>query len=96
MFPFHERTQRRFCRCAFVLFCVLPTIAICVWAVRIHLPSHRSATSNRLSYLLGMRVTVPKGYDPNTGLPSSGFGYTTNYINAGDQRTGQLVARFQF
>jgi hypothetical protein len=41
-------------------------------------------------------MLLPKGYDPNSGLPSSGFGYTTNYINAGGQRTGQLVARFQF
>jgi hypothetical protein len=41
-------------------------------------------------------MLLPKAYNPSTGLPSSGFGYTSNYINAGGQRTGQLVARFQF
>jgi hypothetical protein len=41
-------------------------------------------------------MLLPKGYDPTTGLPSSGFGYTSGYINAGGQRTGQLVLRFRF
>jgi hypothetical protein len=41
-------------------------------------------------------MLLPKAYNPSTGLPSSGFGYTSNYINAGGQRTGQLVARFEF
>ena len=30
------------------------------------------------------------------GLPVSGFGYTSNWLNAGGQRTGQLVMRFSF
>jgi hypothetical protein len=38
---------------------------------------------------------IPPGYDANGNL-SSGFGYASNWINAGGQRTGQLVVRLNF
>jgi hypothetical protein len=38
---------------------------------------------------------VPPTYDANGNL-ASGFGSTSNYINAGGQRSGQLVARINF
>ena len=40
-------------------------------------------------------MVLPPAYDPAGNL-TSGFGYTTNWINTGGQRTGQLVARFNF
>jgi len=39
-------------------------------------------------------MVLPQTTDSN-GHPTSGFGYI-NYVNAGGQRTGQLVARFRF
>ncbi len=40
-------------------------------------------------------MVLPQTTDAN-GHATSGFGYTSNWINAAGQRTGQLVARFNF
>lgn len=40
-------------------------------------------------------MLLPAAYDANGNL-TSGFGSTSTYINAGGQRSGQLVARFNF
>ena len=40
-------------------------------------------------------MLLPQVTDAN-GNATSGFGYATNWINAGGQRTGQLVMRFNF
>jgi len=37
----------------------------------------------------------PPGYNPD-GTLASGFGFSSGWINTGGQRTGQLVARFNF
>jgi hypothetical protein len=38
MFSLHERTQRKFCRTAFVLVCALPTLIILCWVAYFHRP----------------------------------------------------------
>jgi hypothetical protein len=40
-------------------------------------------------------MNLPQTRDEN-GNAISGFGYASNWINGGGQRTGQLVARFNF
>ena len=40
-------------------------------------------------------MLLPQVTDAN-GNATSGFGYATNWMNTGGQRTGQMVMRFNF
>ncbi len=58
MAAFDDHTRRKICRLAFVGVCVLPTMAVVVWASWQQLPWFRMVHENALSRQLGLRVAV--------------------------------------
>jgi hypothetical protein len=61
MFAFHETTRKRICRTAFVLVCLVPTVATAAWIVDRRLPSHAAKQAARLGAFLQVRAEL-RGY----------------------------------
>ena len=58
MFPLYDRTRRAICIAAFFLFCALPTALLLAWGIARHLPWHVRSEADRLSSLLGLKVSL--------------------------------------
>ena len=53
-----EATQRSVMRCAFIISCVAPTLAVVGWSIAWALPSHGTALESRMQQLLGSAVSI--------------------------------------
>jgi hypothetical protein len=58
MFSLHERTQRRVCRTAFVVFCALPTITVLGWIAYFHRPWSERDWEQSIEHTLHVGVDV--------------------------------------
>ncbi len=59
-----EATQRSVMRCAFIISCVAPTLAVVGWSIAWALPSHTTAVEGRLQQWLGSAVTIGEVQHP--------------------------------
>jgi hypothetical protein len=58
MFSLHERTQRRVCRTAFVVFCALPTITVLGWVAYFYRPWSERDWEQSIEHTLHVGVDV--------------------------------------
>jgi len=58
MLPFSDKTRRRITLALFVVLCVSPTVIVAAWGVSRHLPGHVRGEAQRLSWQLGMKVSL--------------------------------------
>lgn len=68
MFSFHETTQRRVCRTAFVAGCVLPTLCAVVWTAFLHRPWRENDWQQTLREQLHVQATVGEVSSPYPGV----------------------------
>jgi hypothetical protein len=64
----HETTQRRVCRIAFVVGCVLPTLCVVVATARVWLPGYATHWEQPLGQLLDCRATLERFEMPRPGI----------------------------
>ncbi len=85
MFSLHETTQRRVCRTAFVLGCVLPTLCAIAWVTYLHRPWRESDWQQMLRQQLHVQATVGEVRSPSPGI--------TELVDLefSDLRSGQLL-----
>lgn len=87
MFALHEITRRRWCRVAFVLFCLVPTMSVVGWAIWLGRPEYRQMVANRLSQRLGFTVTLARVSTPHPELT------LLEGVELADPETGRRLAR---
>jgi len=64
----HEITQRRVCRAAFVVGCVLPTLCAIAWIAFLHRPWRENDWQRMLQQRLHVRATVGEIRSPRPGV----------------------------
>jgi len=89
MFSLHEKTQRRVCRAAFLIFCVLPTLWTVVWIAHFYRPWRYDDWQRELSHRFHVRVSV-------TGIESPRPGVTKlAQVEIADLRSNQSLATIE-
>ena len=68
MFSLHETVQKRVCRAAFVVGCVVPTLWTIGWIVYFHRPWHRADWQRTLTQQLHLRATLDDFAYPRPGV----------------------------
>jgi hypothetical protein len=58
MLVMSDRTRRRITLALFAVLCVTPTLVVAAWGVSRHLPGHVRGEAQRLSWQLGMKVSL--------------------------------------
>lgn len=58
MFQLHDRTRRQLCVLGFFVTCLVPTAIVLAYGVAWHLPGHARQASQRLSGVLGLKVSL--------------------------------------
>ncbi len=83
MLSLHETTQRRVCRAAFVVGCVLPTLCVVAWVAYVHRPWRESDWQQMLRQQLHVQATVGEVRSLSPGI--------TQLVDVefADLRTGQ-------
>ncbi len=85
----HEKTRRNFCRCGFLLFCVLPTVILLCSAAWRAMPGRLREIEARLSERLGLTVAIDKVSYPRPGTT------LLSGVKLCDPETGAEVARLR-
>jgi len=89
-FAIHERTRRLICRLAFLLLCLLPTVAVTGWIGIIRLPAYQSARraswQRELSRQWGLVVSLDAVRHPRRGVT------LLDSVRLQDPETGKLIA----
>ena len=68
----HEATQRRLLRAAFLVLCLLPTLAVLGWAIAWSLPRHAARPGEPAARSTGRVVRLDRVTHPAPGLPAAG------------------------
>ncbi len=68
MFALHETTQRRVCRTAFVVGCVLPTLSVILWIAFLHRPWRENDWQRVLRQQMHVRATIGEIHSPYPGV----------------------------
>jgi hypothetical protein len=89
MFAFHETTRKRICRTAFVLLCLVPTVATAAWIVDRRLPSHAAAQAARVGAFLQVQVELAGYREPR---PNS---IRCDAVTLADGAAGGALVRLQ-
>lgn len=68
MFQLHDRTRRQLGVLAFVVLCLAPTVMVLFCGVAWHLPGQAAGEADRLSALLGLKVSIEGVEYPRPGV----------------------------
>ncbi len=83
MFSFHETTQRRICRWAFVAFAIVPTLLALGTIIYVHRPWREADWQQTLSRQLHVRAEIGRVSNPRPGITRLAD------VRLADLRTGQ-------
>src|SRR3972149_3552107 len=68
MLELSDRMRRRIAIFLFTALCVAPTLVVAAWGISRHLPTHATAEAQRLSWQLGMDVSLAAVRHPRPGV----------------------------
>ena len=84
MFPLHEKTRRRVCRVVFLVFCVVPTLAVLAWAAG-RGGSATQAVQSQWGLVTGLNVKIARVTYPRPGAASY------HDLRLSDPETGRVL-----